>query len=246
MTIPKHSHIFVLIVLFVGLIFVGNINKDEPYSSAGDTSRDYMVAHAIANGDHLPYSGPANGVFDYLGNSPLYYYLISIPFFFNNSHFMMAYLQIIAKILTCLSIFALTRLLFDIKTATIAAVIYVLVHTSIMNQDVIWQPYAMLPVLYLGFYCLTLALKRRQVKKMKPAYILLGLATALNNMALAFAPIFLAITLKLANNKFTTFILISSLYPLTLLILYMPRLVFLITTEPSFNTGITFFLSGSL
>lgn len=218
--------------IFFGLLLfqflVRTIVADVPSVTAGDSNRDYIIAHLIATEHQFPLTGPSNGVFEALGNSPLYYYLISIPIFLVDDPLTLSIFQALVATATLICIFIFAEILFGGLVALLAASLIAVSFSFIFEQHYIWQPFLMMPFLYASFIALAYAHKRRSSKAAILGNILFAVALVLHNAVLAFVPLFWILTWNIvAKGPFNLKRLGAILCGVcTIVLLYLPTLIY--------------------
>lgn len=233
----KLPRYFLLVVLLLVCFLVRVQRADYPImENGGEGSRDYLVASHITKYHEYIQIGPYNGgTNNLLKNSPVYYYLISLPLYINNDISTLIFANILLQLLSIALIYLLAQKMFGIKTALAAALIFAFMPEILRDSNSIWPPYVMQPFVIGSYFCLYRAYTKSSLK-----YLLLGLTTltfaiAIHNSALAQLPIYAALSLIVAREIKTNrskYILILLSVVLPIIILYWPVLLYYAKPDP--------------
>ena len=152
----------ILFMVICGASFV-RVQSFQNSNQAGstDSNRDYLIAHHIVSYRELPLVGPI-GAFGSFGNSPAYYYLITIPLFLRDTIFSLALFNVFLQIMTLILFSILACVLFGKETGIIATILFGFSKNIIYQSGAIWQPYVMQPFLLLSFLFLFVSYSRRK------------------------------------------------------------------------------------
>lgn len=199
-----------------------------PKLVAGDSSRDYIVSHLIASKQQFPLTGPSNGILRSIGNSPLYYYIISVPLTIYDDPVTLSYFQILVQLLNIFFTYVLAAYLFNRSVALLSILLLLSSKTFLFNQDYIWQPYLMVPFLYASFIVLAYAYKNKSYSAVIISNVLFSIALILHMSVLAVIPLFMYVTWNIVSKEFSTvkffFALGSSIF--SALILCLPNIIY--------------------
>jgi hypothetical protein len=217
-------------ILLLGFIIFRVCFYDFSFTlTTGEGTRDYVTSHFIVQGIGYTLSGPDNGILPGLGNSPLYYYLSSIPLFFFDSITSAAFFTVLLQALALCFIYFLTRNIFN-PTAGLLAALLTATSIYMLSPWIMWAPIMMLPAAYGSFFLLERAYARSSLRLLTASFVLFIVACALHHSA---AVLFLAyaagafFTLRKLNARPRVWLQLGLLGVILPFILYLPRFIFL-------------------
>lgn len=219
--------LFLIILLFSLLVRIPRFDFPLSYTFFwGDGTRDFLIANHILKYHEIPLVGPFNLLNEAgIQNSPIYFYLLSlflIPF---NNILTLSLVNIFFQLTVIVLIYKITKKIFDYPTALIAILLFSFNPEVVKQADFVWQPYLMLPFALLALY---LKFKSRNFISL----IILCFAGVLHNSAFCWLPLFFLSQKKPAKYYIGGFTVIC----LTLLILYLPLIIFYLQNSfPSFT-----------
>lgn len=185
------SNFLFLAVLFCAII-VRLLIFDYPLTQE-ETNRDFLITRHMAENKELVTFGPRNGTLPGLGNSPAYYYLLTLIFsVFDNVMFVSTinfFLQIAALVL----VYLIVKELFGKETALISSIFLAFSKTLILTSKWVWQPYLMYFFMVLSFYLLFLSYQKRSPAVLLAAIVVFTFSLALHMSAFGILPAFLVV-----------------------------------------------------
>lgn len=166
--------------------------SDHPIGlHGGDGYRDYLIAdHALRYGE-WPVVGPNNAFLPGLGNSPLYFYLVTLfALVWNDPAFVqLCFIAMYLASVAC--VFYIARILFDRAPGFIAAGIVAVAPMCVYDAaGFIWQPFAMEPFLTGAVLALVVGWKARSVRVLVASQALYLCAVAFHMSALGLLPVY--------------------------------------------------------
>lgn len=171
----KHKGIILLFFIFIIHIFLRFYQLESRFSFGYDQVDSAWAAKRIIDDHNFPVLGPSNKLGSGIFIGPLYYYLISIFYFFTNLDPVAAPIFAGAtSIFSFFILFFITKKLFTFNTALLAVFINTVSNSGIEFDRMQWEINFIPGVALIGFYALY-----KIVKGEEKFLLLLGLASGL-------------------------------------------------------------------
>ncbi len=151
----KHKNYLVVVILLASfLVRLTRFDFPSSYTFAwGDGTRDFLIANHILKFHEFPLVGPFNLLYESgVRNSPIYFYLISLPLALCNSILTLSLVNIFIQILVIVLIYLVAKKLFNSAAAMTAVLLFSFNPEVVKQADFVWQPYLMLPFALMGLY----------------------------------------------------------------------------------------------
>jgi hypothetical protein len=149
-------HKIILCLILIGGFLARMTLLDFPLISE-ETTRDQLIASHIVRFGEFPLFGPNNGTLPSVGNSPLYYYLVGIPYLFSAHPMGPGLFNLILQTGSIYFIYLITKKLFGEKAAIFSTLLSAFANIFVITSVWMWQPYLMSFFLITSIYFLVSA-----------------------------------------------------------------------------------------
>lgn len=226
----KISIYTILITLLLSTSFLlALLRLEQPHthtSGQGDSTRDYLVAHYIAQDGERPlvvyYDGGIRG-------SPLYFYLLAGFLKIKDSVFFLGVVNIFFQIVTIFLIYLITKSLLGPFKAILSSLLFATIPAVFKQSEFVYTPHQMQPFAYLALLLLILSYKKNNFKIALFSLGMLCFAGTLYSAAFAWVPVFLILIfwmVRKKKQKIKFYIATCFTLILSISIFYLPVLVY--------------------
>lgn len=225
-----YDYIFILLLIANFLIRIDNYNQTVQWE---DANRDYIVARHIIKYHEFPLVGPQTTALN-IKNSPVYYYLISVPLIFNDNIVNLIVINVFLQNLVLLFIYLLAKSMFNARVGIIAVILFGFSDKIIEQSITFHQPLVMEPFAYLSYFFLVLSFKTQKYWLLLLSVFFFIFSSSIHYSILGLTPSYLFLVLLVIKSQKQTLRQygLTILFSLFLyLLFYSPLLIYY------FNSG---------
>lgn len=195
----RYHKIILSLIIFGG--FLARVTLlDFPLISE-ETTRDQLIASHIVKFGEYPLFGPNNGTLPSVGNSPLYYYLVALPYLFSGNPMAPSVFNLMLQVSSLFIFYLITDKLFGKKAALASTTFAAFANVFVITSVWIWQPYLMSFFLLLSIYFLIKAEETGKIPGFVISLCLFVVSMALHMSVFALLPFFAAALIYFALKR---------------------------------------------
>lgn len=199
-----HTRELLLLVFLFCMGYVLVARLDYP-PHGDDMYRDYVIARNIVLYHEYPLVGPVMNAyaqpFGAMRNSPVYYYVLSLPLLFYDHVLALGIFGILLQLITIVFFYILGSFLWSKKIGCATAVLYGVASLSFHEYSYPWQPQMMEPFFILSLILCAITYKKRTVLNIVMTGVVVCAATLIHVSAVLLVPLYIYVLAGAPKKK---------------------------------------------
>ena len=203
-----------------------------PHYFAFDVQRDYLIANHIITYHEFPLLGPPIGGIN--GTTAFYYYFLALFLAIYNNLLSLHFINICFQVFLILLVFLIAKSLFSQGTAILASIFFGFSNVSLSQSAFMYLPYLSQIFIYISYLFLILFYLKRKIYWLIICVSSAVVAGALYGISFPIVLIVLilaVLALKKHNFYRKYYLIFIFTVAMTLLIVYLPTLIFIYTNR---------------